>query len=79
MMTTRSASSDDIAWMVDLWGREGGPTRHAGRFDEATRLLARDSDALLVAESEGNCVGTLIVGWDGWRCHLYRLAAEPAD
>lgn len=23
-------------------------------------------------------VGTVIVGFDGWRCHLYRLAVSPA-
>jgi ribosomal protein S18 acetylase RimI-like enzyme len=27
-----------------------------------------------MAELDGELVGTLIVGWDGWRCHLYRLA-----
>jgi ribosomal protein S18 acetylase RimI-like enzyme len=27
---------------------------------------------------DGRLVGSLIVGWDGWRCHLYRLAVEPS-
>jgi ribosomal protein S18 acetylase RimI-like enzyme len=26
---------------------------------------------------EGEIVGTIIAGWDGWRCHLYRLAVAP--
>jgi ribosomal protein S18 acetylase RimI-like enzyme len=63
---------------VDLWRREGGPTRLAGGAEDARRLLTRDPDALLIAEDDtGRLLGTLIVGWDGWRCHLYRLVAEP--
>ena len=26
---------------------------------------------------DGRIVGTLVAGWDGWRCHLYRLAVAP--
>ncbi|MFC0054946.1 GNAT family N-acetyltransferase [Streptomyces actinomycinicus] len=25
----------------------------------------------------GELVGTVIAGFDGWRCHLYRLAVHP--
>jgi ribosomal protein S18 acetylase RimI-like enzyme len=31
-----------------------------------------------VALTDGRVLGTLIVGWDGWRCHLYRLAVEES-
>jgi ribosomal protein S18 acetylase RimI-like enzyme len=40
-------------------------------------LLARDRDALIVAESDGAVVGTLIAAWDGWRGNMYRLAVRP--
>lgn len=36
-----------------------------------------DPNSLLVAESAGAIVGTIIAGWDGWRGHLYRLAVDP--
>ena len=77
MLTIRAATIDDVDAVVDLWNRAAGPTRHAGQTAEATVLLRRDPDALLVAETDARIVGTLIVGWDGWRCHLYRLAVEP--
>jgi ribosomal protein S18 acetylase RimI-like enzyme len=32
---------------------------------------------MLVAVADGSVVGTLIVGWDGWRGSMYRLAAAP--
>jgi ribosomal protein S18 acetylase RimI-like enzyme len=76
MPSIRPAVLDDVAAVVDLWEREGGPTRSAGGSEEARRLLEHDRGALLVAEDGGRLVGTLIVGWDGWRCHLYRLAVE---
>jgi ribosomal protein S18 acetylase RimI-like enzyme len=41
-------------------------------------VLGRDPDAVIVAEHEGELVGSVIAGWDGWRCHLYRLAVRPA-
>jgi len=31
----------------------------------------------LLAEADGELVGTLIAGWDGWRAHIYRLAVSP--
>lgn len=40
-------------------------------------LLDRDRDALIVAEHDGQVIGSVIAGWDGWRCHLYRLAVRP--
>ena len=39
--------------------------------------MRRDPTALVVAEAEGRLVGTLIVGWDGWRAGLYRLVVLP--
>ena len=47
--------------------------------DEAgvATLLARDPDAVILAEIDGTIVGCVIAGWDGWRAHLYRLAVSP--
>jgi ribosomal protein S18 acetylase RimI-like enzyme len=78
VVVVRTAVEADAAAVVDLWRREGGPTRSVNRVDDALALMRRDPDALLVAVEGDDIVGTLIVGWDGWRCHLYRLAVEPA-
>jgi ribosomal protein S18 acetylase RimI-like enzyme len=76
MTTIRSATTTELAAVVDLWKRAGGPTSHAPELSDAVALLDRDPDALIVAVDDGQIVGTLIVGWDGWRCHLYRLAVD---
>ena len=73
----RRGGAEDLEEVVDLWRREGGPTSLAAGVAEAAALLTRDQDALLIARGDGQVVGTVIVGWDGWRCHLYRLVVEP--
>jgi ribosomal protein S18 acetylase RimI-like enzyme len=39
-------------------------------------LVVDSPAALLVAEREGEIVGALIAGWDGWRGNMYRLAVR---
>jgi ribosomal protein S18 acetylase RimI-like enzyme len=39
-------------------------------------LLALDESVLLLAVEGDEVVGTLVVGWDGWRGNLYRLAVR---
>ena len=40
-------------------------------------LVAHDPEALILAEEDGEIVGTLIAGFDGWRANLYRLVVLP--
>jgi ribosomal protein S18 acetylase RimI-like enzyme len=42
---------------------------------EAVEALL-DRSLLLVADDGGEIVGTLVVGWDGWRGNMYRLAVR---
>jgi len=48
------------------------------RAEDIERLIAETPSVLLVAEDgEGEIVGVLIAGWDGWRGNMYRLAVHP--
>jgi ribosomal protein S18 acetylase RimI-like enzyme len=76
VIAIRAATSEDIDAVVELWDRAAGPSRQPGRHFEVHRLIAADPDSLLVADQDGRILGTVIVGWDGWRCHLYRLAVN---
>jgi ribosomal protein S18 acetylase RimI-like enzyme len=73
----RIARGADLDAIVDLWFREGGPTSMPCGRAEVITLLRRDPDAILIASDDLGLAGTVIVGWDGWRCHLYRLVVEP--
>jgi len=72
----RPARPGDIESVLALFERAAGPTALPGTAASVHGPLERDADALIVAEHDDEIVGTLIVGWDGWRCHLYRLAVR---
>ena len=78
MLNVRRATAGDIPEVIALWQMAGGPTRTTPTAPAVGRLLQVDPEALLIGEQNGKIVGTVIVGWDGWRCHLYRLAVAPA-
>ncbi|MCG6498445.1 GNAT family N-acetyltransferase [Kitasatospora sp. A2-31] len=74
----RAATPEDIPAVLDLWGRAAKGTSITDDADGVAGLLARDPECLLLATgADGAVVGTVIAGWDGWRCHLYRLAVDP--
>lgn len=76
-LTVRSAGHDDIGPILDLWQGAAENRGRPGDTREAVEtVLGRDPAALIVAVDD-ELVGTIIVGWDGWRCHLYRLAVRP--
>lgn len=76
MTTVRRGTVADADAIVALWATSAGPTRLPSDGGAVAQLLERDPDALLVAESNGTLVGSLILGWDGWRAHLYRMAVR---
>ncbi len=74
----RAATIDDVDGLLELW-REAAENagRPADTRQAVTALLGRDPEALILAERGGELIGSIIAGWDGWRCHLYRLAVRP--
>jgi ribosomal protein S18 acetylase RimI-like enzyme len=74
----RTGAPADAEAVVALWSVAAGPSRLVSDVGAVTALLDRDPSALLVAVDEGAVVGTVIVGWDGWRCHLYRMAVAAS-
>jgi ribosomal protein S18 acetylase RimI-like enzyme len=75
----RAATIADIDGLLELWQEAAeNAGRPADTREALTALLGRDPEAVIVAEQDGGLVGSVIAGWDGWRCHLYRLAVRPA-
>jgi ribosomal protein S18 acetylase RimI-like enzyme len=74
----RTATLDDVQPVLDLWKVAAEDAHRPADSRQAVRaLLVRDSDALILAVERDAIVGTIIAGWDGWRCHVYRLAVAP--
>ncbi|MFD7509072.1 MULTISPECIES: GNAT family N-acetyltransferase [Streptomyces] len=76
-VTVRAAGADEVAAVLAFWERAAEGVSISDDPAGVTRLVERDPGALLVAERDGALVGTVIAGFDGWRCHLYRLAVAP--
>jgi ribosomal protein S18 acetylase RimI-like enzyme len=77
-LVLRTATAADIDGLLALW-REAAENadRPVDTRAAVLALLGRDPEAVIVAERDGVLVGSVIAGWDGWRCHLYRLAVHP--
>ncbi|MET7683125.1 GNAT family N-acetyltransferase [Streptomyces sp. NPDC005423] len=73
----RSATAADIDTVLGFWREAAEGTSISDDHDGVARLLARDPEALLLAERDGVLAGTVIAGFDGWRCSAYRLAVRP--
>ncbi|MDF3141797.1 MULTISPECIES: GNAT family N-acetyltransferase [unclassified Streptomyces] len=73
----RAATADDLDAVLAFWKTAAEGTSISDDRDGVERLVARDAEALILAELDGELVGTVIAGFDGWRCHLYRLAVHP--
>ncbi len=76
-LSTRSATAADLDGVLAFWKAAAEGVSISDDADGVERLVRRDPDALILAEREGALVGTVIAGFDGWRCHLYRLAVHP--
>ncbi|MGW1607879.1 GNAT family N-acetyltransferase [Streptomyces sp. NPDC002285] len=73
----RPATASDLDSVLAFWKTAAEGTSISDDRDGVERLVARDPESLILAELDGELVGTVIAGFDGWRCHLYRLAVHP--
>jgi ribosomal protein S18 acetylase RimI-like enzyme len=79
MPVVRSCSPEDARAVLALWAlARSEHARTSDRAEDIELLIAETPSALLVAENgDGEIVGALIAGWDGWRGNMYRLAVHP--
>ncbi|MDQ8706445.1 GNAT family N-acetyltransferase [Streptomyces sp. LHD-70] len=77
-LTIRTAEPADATDVLAFWKEAAEGTSVSDDEAGVTGLIARDPGALLLAEADGLLVGSVIAGYDGWRCSLYRLAVLPS-
>ncbi|AZM51429.1 GNAT family N-acetyltransferase [Streptomyces sp. WAC 01529] len=73
----RAAVPEDLDAVLAFWKVAAEGTSISDDSTGVERLVSRDPEALILAERGGDLAGTVIAGFDGWRCHLYRLAVHP--
>ena len=73
----RGAGPEDAAALLALWSAAGSSPSVTDTVDDVIQLIQYPAGSVLVAESDGTVVGSLIATWDGWRGNMYRLAVLP--
>jgi len=76
-LAIRPATLDEVPAVLGLWRRAEAIPRPTDTPEDVGRLVKDHPGALLVAVEDGQLVGTVIAGWDGWRGGIYRLAVLP--
>ena len=77
--TMWAAVAADVPAVLAFWAEAAeGAHRPPDTAAAVELLLARDPHALILAVEDDRIVGSVVAGWDGWRCHLYRLAVLPS-
>lgn len=69
---------DDYPSVIELW-EHASPDIHIGRSDtpeELNKKVQHDPDLFIVAELNGDIIGTVIGGFDGRRGMIYHLAVD---
>jgi ribosomal protein S18 acetylase RimI-like enzyme len=74
----REASTTDISSILDLWKAAEATESVTDDPAALTRVIERQDSAVLVAEIDGELIGSVIGTFDGWRGNVYRLAVHPA-
>jgi len=67
----------DVAAVLGVWAAADAEPTITDDQDGLRTLLGHSADSLLVATDDDRVVGTIIIGWDGWRGGFYRLAVLP--
>jgi ribosomal protein S18 acetylase RimI-like enzyme len=73
----RDGRPDDLDAVLDLWTLSHAQPTVTDSLEPLRSLLAIDPQALLVADTRDEAVGSLIAAWNGWRGSFYRLVVHP--
>ena len=71
------ASPSQFPHILAFWALATEVASSTDDIEGLDTLWRHDPDSILVATDGDEVVGTLIVGWDGWRAAFYRLAVHP--
>lgn len=72
----RAAAIDDVNSVLGFWQTTAEDTNRQDDRASVERLLERDPEALILAVDGEDIVGSVLAGWNGWRCHLYRIGVR---
>ncbi len=69
---------EHVEAVLELWRQAEATPSVTDNADDLRRAVANGPANVLVAEVEGQIVGSIIGTFDGWRGNIYRLAVHPS-
>lgn len=78
LISIREARLDDVEPILALWIAADATRSVTDTPADVRRAIELPHAALLVAETDGRLIGSVIGGFDGWRGNIYRLVVDPA-
>ena len=73
----RRCLEEDIESVLELWRDADATASVTDTSYDLRRTLNSGVSSVLVAQSGGRIVGSIIGTFDGWRGNIYRLAVHP--
>src|SRR5687767_559417 len=77
-MEFRTATPRDAELILRFWRDSGASVGTTDQVEQLRRVVANPAAVLLLAEAEGQIIGTLLGAFDGWRGNMYRLVVHPS-
>ena len=74
----RVATRTDGSALLAFWARAAHGRSVSDDEPAVDRFLGHPTSKAVIAEVGDTIVGSALVGWDGWRLSVYRLAVDPA-
>ena len=67
----------DIESVLELWQAAEASTSLTDTSQDLLRTINSGASSVILAQSGGSIVGSIIASFDGWRGNIYRLAVHP--
>lgn len=76
-LSIRECELEDIDGVLKLWRQADATPSLTDTADDLRRAVIENPAHVLVAETGGRVIGSIIGTFDGWRGNIYRLAVYP--
>jgi RimJ/RimL family protein N-acetyltransferase len=76
--TIRECRGEEVDAVLQLWRKSAATPSMTDNAGALRRAIAETGSHVLVAEIDGQIVGSIIGTFDGWRGNIYRLAVHPS-
>src|SRR5690349_18428463 len=74
----RDGCAEDAEEILDLWRRADATPSVTDTAEAVRGAIAHPAARVVLAEADGQLIGSIIGTFDGWRGNIYRLAVDPA-